>query len=223
MRRTLLIAVAVAAGLCVARAESRAGGPELGFNAGAMVPLSKFQRAVNKNVGGTFGFMGGYRFDLSDTLALSLVAQPQFFFYDTQDSSDDAAGMFMATAGPKLSIVTGDLETYITAQGGYYRDIVGPLSDDGWGFNAGGGVGYRITEADTIGVNARYDYTLLDAAADSDTSRQFVLTGFHYTHVFLPEPPPKVVPAPPPPPGAARPRRSPFAEGSRSRPAPARG
>ena len=54
-----------------------------------------------------------------------------------EDQKDeDAIGIFSITAGPKFSFGTGGpVEAYVGAAGGYYRDMMGPLSDDGAGFS----------------------------------------------------------------------------------------
>jgi hypothetical protein len=207
MRRGMLLSVATAAlvfGMGVA--QSRADGPEVGANVGAVVPLSKFKDAVSGGVGGTFGLLGGYRWDVADNFAISLVGQPQFLFYPTPSNrvNDEVGSMFVITAGPKFTLITGDIETYITAQGGYYRDMSGPLSSDGIGFNAGGGVNYRITDEDSLGIYGRYDYASMDTGPRDD-ERLFVLAGLSYTHYFAPEPVVAEAPPPPPPPPAPRP------------------
>jgi hypothetical protein len=196
----------------------RADGPEVGVNIGAAMPLSsKYRRTVDSNLGGTFGFWSGYRFDLSDNLALSIIGQPQFTFFKTErgccsgKNDHEESTLFGITGGPKLSLLTGIVETYVVAQGGYYRDMSGPMSDDGAGFNAGGGMNFWVAENTSLGIFGRYDYMNLVAAPGSDIERQMVLGGFALTHVFEPErivaaPPP---PPPPPPPPAARPAPAP--------------
>jgi outer membrane protein OmpA-like peptidoglycan-associated protein len=192
---------------------ARADGPEIGADVGAAVPLNKFKRVVDRNMGGTVGFWTGYRFDLTDNLALSVIAQPQYILFETQHGccrdDDGTKSIFSITAGPKFTLLTGPAETYIGAQGGYYRDVSGPMSDDGAGFNAGGGVNFTIAENTTFGVFGRYDYMNLVAAPRSDVARQLVLAGLTLQHVFEPPPPPpeRVVQAPPPPPPAPRPTR----------------
>ncbi len=212
MRRRKLLMVFTAAlvfGMGVAR--SHADGPEVGANVGAVVPLSKFKDAVSGGVGGTFGLSGGYRWYVADNFAISLVGQPQFLFYPTPTNrvNDDVGSMFVFTAGPKFTLITGDFETYVTVQGGYYRDMSGPLSADGAGFNAGGGINYRITDEDSLGLYGRYDHAFM-ATGPQEDERLFVLAGLAYTHYFAPPaviaeappppPPPAPRPAPPPPP-----------------------
>ena len=217
MRRMMMFlgACAIVAGFCLCSTLSWADGPEAGLNVGAVMPLSKYRHSVDGNVGGTFGLSGGYRFDLTDNLAISLLANPQFTFLPTDESRPwphtktvETSSVFGITAGPKFTLITGDLETYVGAQGGYYRDMSGPKPlDDGPGFNAGGGINYQIGNGTSIGLFARYDYAMMDANPRSDVDRQWVLAGLALQHVY--GAPPVVAPAPPPPP-APRPTPAPV-------------
>lgn len=213
MRRGMLL------GLCaliigtsfMSAVPTRADGPDIGVDVGAAVPLDKYKRVVDRNLGGTVGFWTGYRFDLSDNLALSLIGQPQYTMFHTQqgccEDDDGLTSVFSITGGPKLTLITGPVETYVGAQGGYYRDVSGPLSDDGAGFNAGGGVQFAVADNTHLGFFGRYDYMNLVAAPHSDVARQFVLAGLTLQHVFEPPPPPpRVAEAPPPPPAPPAPR-----------------
>jgi outer membrane protein OmpA-like peptidoglycan-associated protein len=185
-------------------------------NVGAAIPLDQYKRTIAKDVGGTAGFWGGYRFDLSDELALSIIAQPQFSFFKTQrdccrgENDHEESSLFAITSGPELSFFTGLVETHIGAQAGYYRDMSGPMSDDGFGFNAGGGLRFEVVRDTTVGLFGRYDYMNLVAAPGSDVERQRVLAGFTFQRVFEPPPPPPrraEAPPPPPPPPTPRVRR----------------
>ena len=230
MRRGMLLGLSfIAIGMCMMTSvPARADGPEIGVDVGAAIPLDKYKRTVSKDVGGTVGFWSGYRFDLTDNFAISLIGQPQFTFFSTQKgcctdppslrhpngkddngTSNDVATLFSITGGPKFSLLTGPVETYVQGLGGYYRDISGPMSDDGVGFNAGGGVNFEVAENTTVGLFGNYNYMNLVAAPRSDVARQMVLAGFAVQHVFepAPPPPPRVAPPPPPPPPAPRPTR----------------
>ncbi|HEY2388568.1 MAG TPA: OmpA family protein [Candidatus Binatia bacterium] len=215
MRRGLLLGLsAMAIGMCLmSTVPARADGPEIGVDVGAAIPLDKYKRTVSKDVGGTVGFWSGYRFDLTDNFAISLIGQPQFTFFDTQHGccKDDSgmASLFSITGGPKFSLITGPVETYIQGLGGYYRDMSGPMSDDGVGFNTGGGVNFFVADNTTVGLFGNYNYMNLVAAPHSDVARQMVLAGFAVQHVFeeAPPPPPKVAPPPPPAPPPPRPSR----------------
>jgi outer membrane protein OmpA-like peptidoglycan-associated protein len=207
MRRGISLGLsAVVMAVCVTSGvPAHADGPEIGVDVGAAVPLDKFKRVVAKNMGATVGFWTGYRFDLSDNLALSLVAQPQYILFETQGGCcrdhDGTKSIFSITGGPKFSLLAGPAETWVGAQGGYYRDVSGPMDDDGVGFNAGGGVNFAITDATSFGLFGRYDYMNLVAAPHSDVARQLVLAGLSLQHKFEPPPPPpRRAEAPPPPP-----------------------
>ncbi len=197
----------------VAAPVARADGPVIGANLGAAIPLDKYRRTISKDVGGTAGFWGGYQFDLTDDLALAIVANPQFMFFATESgccngkSSNDLSSLFSITGGPELSLRTGIVETYLGAKGGYYRDMSGPMSDDGAGFNAGGGLRFTVVRDTTVGLFGRYDYMNLVAVPHSDVARQLVLAGFTFQRVFQPPPPPPRRAEAPPPPPAPRPAR----------------
>ena len=141
-RRALVIGAGIALGMCLTSVPVRADGPEVGFNAGVAVPIKKYSHTV-EGVGGTAGFDGGYRFNLTDNIALSVLANPQFSFFGTEEGccqprreggdSDDIGSIFSITGGPKLSFLGDGFDAYVAGQGGYYRDMTRPLDDDGPG------------------------------------------------------------------------------------------
>ena len=196
---------------CIARAD----GPEVGVNVGAAFPLSKYKKTVNPDVGGTFGLEGGYRFNLSENFALSLLANPQFFLYDSEKEccgghrdSDDVASVFAITGGPRFSLLSGPVETYVGAAGGYYTDMSGQMEDDGVGFNAGGGLAFAVAPDTTLGLFGRYDYANMVARPGSDVARQWASGGITVQYVFqAAEAPPPAPPPPPPPPPPVTKRR----------------
>ena len=201
--KSTLLATALLS-MVVVPAAYAANGPEVGANVGAMIPLSKFKDTVDGDVGTTVGFYGGYRWDLTEALKLSLIAQPQFTFAPGTEKFNDGVAfgggfgsMVIFTGGPKLTLVTGPVETYFTTQGGFYKDLTGANDDTGGGFNAGGGVHYRIDDLTSVGVFARYDYSTLDASPTTSNTRQFVLAGLAVNHTF---PVPQVAVAAPPAP-----------------------
>ena len=216
MRRTsrAMMLFLCAAMMTVGTAGSaRADGGEVGFNAGAAIAIDKFQRTVHGDVGGTFGFSGGYRWNLTDTVALSLLGTPQFTFFPTEraccdDDDDDVQSIFSLTAGPKLTFGTGGpVSLYLGIAGGYYRDMSGPLSDDGGGFNTGGGIDFAVAENTSIGIFGRYDYARMVASDDTDCDRQWGTAGLAITHVFGEEEVIAAAPPPPPPPPPVTERR----------------
>ncbi len=208
------LAVAICAAIVGLGGTAYADGPEVGVNAGMAFPLSKYRRTIDPDIGGTFGIEGGYRFNLGDNFAISLLANPQFFLYegenhccDGHSSKDDLASVFAITSGPRFSLLTGPVETYANIQGGYYRDMSGQMSDDGIGFNAGGGIAFEVAPNTTLGWFGRYDYANMVARPGSDVARQWASTGVTVQHVFQPDeapvyspPPPPPAPPPPPPP-----------------------
>ena len=213
MRRHLAVVLAAAIAACGMMARvARADGPEVGVNVGAAMPLSKYKKTTSPDVGGTVGFEGGYRFDVTPEFAISLLANPQFFLYDNNKdccgnhSGDDVASVFSITGGPRFSLLTGPVETYVGAAGGYYRDMSGQMSDDGLGFNAGGGFAFAIAPDTTLGLFGRYDYANMVAQPGSDVARQWASAGITVQHVFqnAEEPPPAPPPPPPPPPAPKR-------------------
>ncbi len=212
MRRGL--AVALCAAVVGFGSTARADGPEVGVNAGMAFPLSKYRHTTDPDIGGTVGVEGGYRFNLTDNFALSLLGNPQFFLYDGEhhccngaSTNDDVGSVFSFTAGPRFSLLTGPVETYVGAAGGYYRDMSGQLSDDGAGFNAGGGIAFEVAPNTTIGWFGRYDYANMVARPGSDVARQWASTGLTVQHVFQPEEAPPPAPPPPPPPPPPAPKR----------------
>lgn len=188
---------------------------DLEVNAGAVIPLSKYKRTVDNDIGAALSVQAGYRYMLSDNVGVGLAGGPMFTFLPTVDSlqgagnnfDDDVGSNFVFTAGPKLSLLTEVIETYFTVQGGYYRDMSGPMQDDSGGFNAGGGLRIRITSNDSLGVFGRYDYSDQDAAPDTTNARQWVTTGVSYNHSFAPPPAAEYTPPPPPPPAPPVKRR----------------
>ena len=222
-KRGLAVALCAAVvGIGFTISTARADGPEVGVNVGAAVPIGKYRKTVDPDVGGTVGLEGGYRFNLTDNFALSIIGNPQFFLYESQHNlgngrhskNDDVASVFSITGGPRFSLLTGPVETYVGAAGGYYRDMSGQMSDDGAGFNAGGGLTFEVAPNTTLGLFGRYDYANMVARPGSDVERQWASTGFTVQHVFQPEeapayvpPPPRPAPPPPPPPPPVTQRR----------------
>jgi outer membrane protein OmpA-like peptidoglycan-associated protein len=213
MRRGRMLGVSVIAiGACLLSTATWASGPEAGLNLGAAIPLSKYRRTVDGNVGGTFGIEGGYRFTLTDNVALSLLGNPQFTFFPTEPgccsgkNDHEVGSVFGITAGPRLSFLADDLEIYLGSQGGYYRDMSGPMSDDGIGFNGNTGINFAVARHTSVGLYGRYDYANLVAAPGTDDNRQWVSAGVSLQYVFEPEPAMAQTPPPPAPPAPAPPK-----------------
>jgi outer membrane protein OmpA-like peptidoglycan-associated protein len=213
--RRVVAAASVAVIGLTAGAQAQESDFDLEVNAGAVFPLSKYKRTVDGDVGAGLSVQAGYRWMFNENIGLGLAGGPLFTFLPTVDSlqgagddfDDDVASNFVFTAGPKLSLLTEVIETYVTVQGGYYRDMTGPMDDDSGGFNAGGGLRIRMTANDSLGVFGRYDYSDQDAAPDTTNARQWVTTGVSYNHSFAPPPAPEYTPPPPPPPAPPVKRR----------------
>jgi outer membrane protein OmpA-like peptidoglycan-associated protein len=210
-RRWKAIVVVALVGAAVAVRPSAASGPEVGANAGVAVPLGDY--ADTADIGGTVGFHGGYRFSLAEGVSLGLLLQPQFTLLPTKgslrDQFSDLASMVIVTAGPEL-VIHHDKWTFTGGgQGGYYRDLSGPLSENAGGWNISGGVGYEVATNATLGLYARYDQAnMLPALGASDTAtRRLFLGGLSFDYVFAAPPPPPPAPAPPPPPPAQAKRK----------------
>jgi len=195
--------VAALMSMIVVPAAHAADGPEVGANVGAIISLSKFRDTIDGNTGATVGFYGGYRWDLTEALKISLIGQPQFTFAPGTERFNDGVAfgggfgsMVIFTGGPKLTYLTGPVETFFSVQGGFYHDLTGANSDTGGGANAGGGVYYRLDDLTSVGIWGRYDWSTMDANPETTNDRQFVLAGIGVNHTF---PVPQVAMAAPPP------------------------
>jgi len=220
-RWTLAIVKGLVLGMCSVSVSVRAdgGAAELGANMGVAVPLKDYSHTV-EGVGGTVGIDAGYRFFLTDNVALSVLGNPQFSFFGTEEGccrgpgdSDDIGVVGSMTAGPKLTIGADPVEFYVGGQGGWFWDLNRPIKDDGPGYVIRSGVDFHLDRANMLGVFGRYDVAYMTGEPESgDSQRKWVSGGLAYTHLFLPEerveyvppppppPPPAVRPAPPPPP-----------------------
>lgn len=206
LRKRLVIAAAAAlVALVSATGTARGDGAEVGFNAGMAFPLSKYRKTIDPDIGGTTGAEGGYRFDLTDSFAVTLFANPQWFLYDSKGTccgghhdEDDVAAVWSITSGPRFTLSAGPFETWVAAAGGYYRDLAGQMEDDGAGFNASGGMAVDITNHTTLGLMGRYDYANMVARPHSDVARQWASGMIAVQHVFRGDEAPEPVPPPPP-------------------------
>ena len=97
-------------------------------------------------------------------------------------------------------------KTFVNAAGGYYRDLSGQMSDDGAGFNAGGGIAFELAPNATLRFFGRYDYANMVARPNSDVARQWASGGVAFQYVFAPVHEEYVAPPPPPPPPPPAPR-----------------
>ncbi|MFQ5667082.1 MAG: OmpA family protein [Candidatus Binatia bacterium] len=202
MRQKLLCWVGgLVLGLGCVTAVTQASEPVAGLDIGAAVPTEKFRRSAD--VGGAIAPFAGYRFDVLDGFAISLLGQPQLAAFPTdvdREPENDATTIFSLTAGPRFSLLNDRAEVFFSAQGGYYTDITGPLNDDDVGFNISGGVNYEFVHGTALGLFIRRDQAGIRAARSTSEDMTFVTTGLSLTHRFLPPPPVVAAAAPPPPP-----------------------
>jgi OOP family OmpA-OmpF porin len=193
-----------------------AGEPVIGMELSAAVPISKFKRTAD--LGGAAGVYGGYHFHFSDTVGLSLLANPEFSFFPSSPPNDRANGyesdsdlvaIMGLNAGPRLTIGDEKAEFFLDGRGGYFRELSGPLNEDGPGFNAGAGVGFGIAEGTYVTLAGRYNEVFMRAqrgyvtaikGGSSSHNLRFVTAGIGIEHRFLAPEPVEAAPPPPPPP-----------------------
>jgi outer membrane protein OmpA-like peptidoglycan-associated protein len=191
----------VAAAAAMRAVAVQAGEPVVGVDVGAAFPTEHFRDTADP--GGAIAPFAGYRlFTLGETVAVSLLAQPQFAAFQTtvdRKPESDVTSVFSFSLGPRLSLLDENVEAYFSAQGGYYTDITGPLNGEDGGWNIAGGLNYSLTKATALGLFARRDQSSIRAERGSGKDLTFITTGFGLQHRFLPAPP-KVAEAPPPPP-----------------------
>jgi len=202
----ILFACLLVLGLGLGIARDAAGdGFEFGVETGATFPLSKTKRSMG-DVGGSIGLPGGYRWNLGQNFALSVVGQPNFFAFPTEEGfpGSNMSSNFSYTVGPKATFLTKWVSVHAGAQGGYYQDLTGPMDDGGAGFNGNLGVSYRFDEHQSLGLFGRYDYSAQKAAPNTDNSRQMATAGLQYLYSWAEPPPPPPAPEPPPEPAPAR-------------------
>lgn len=186
--------------------DAAADGFEFGVETGATFPLSKTKESMG-DVGGSIGLPGGYRFNIGQNLGISIIGQPNFFAFPTEEgfAGSNMSSNFSYTVGPKFTLLTKYLTAHAGAQGGYYQDLTGPMDDGGAGFNGNMGVSYRFDEYQSLGLFGRYDYSTQQASPTSNNTRQMATGGVQYLYSWAqPEPPPPAPEPPPPAPVAKR-------------------
>lgn len=202
--------------------------PVVGAELSAAVPISKFQRSAG-DVGGAASVYGGYRFSLADGVALSLLANPEFSFYENTapkcnngaapnscnlgiSPDSDFISIMALNAGPRLSIGDPSAEFFIDGRGGYYRELGGPLNDDGPGFAVGAGLGFELAKGTLLTIAGRYNEAFMRAqrgyvaaakGGSSSANLRYVTAGLGIEHRFLAPAAVKAAPPPPPPPPPA--------------------
>ena len=199
--RWLGLAVVV---VCLGAPVARAGEPVAGVDVGAAIPISTFKKTAD--VGGSIAPFLGYRF-AGEGFAISLLGQPQFVGFRTtvnKDPDSDITSLFVLTAGPRFSLIDEGKEVFVSAQGGLYSDLTGPLNDNAGGYAIAGGFNYALNPDTLLGLFLRRDEASMRAARGSNDDLTFLTTGLSFEHRFLP-PPPVVAEVPPPPPPAPAP------------------
>ncbi len=191
--------------VCVAVRAGWAGEPVVGVDVGAAIPISGFRKTADE--GGVVAPFVGYRF--GDKVSFTPLVQPQFAAFGTavdERPESDITSIFGITGGGRLSLHDETREIYVSAQGGYYSDITGPINDKGDGFSLGGGFNYEFQPGTSLGLFLRRDQTSMRAARGSLEDLTYVLGGLSLQYRFQPPAPaPAVaqappVPAPPPAP-----------------------
>jgi outer membrane protein OmpA-like peptidoglycan-associated protein len=184
-------------------APASAGGPVVGVDAGATLPIGTFQRTTDP--GGAIAPFVGYQ--IGKKFAFTPMVQPALFTFSTdveRDRDSDVTSIFGILGGGRLSWFDERKEIYFSAQGGYYTDLSGPVNDKGEGFNIAGGFNYEFWEGTAFGAFIRRDQSSMNAARGSTNDLTFLFTGLEFRHRFMPPPPAPAVavapPAPPPPP-----------------------
>jgi outer membrane protein OmpA-like peptidoglycan-associated protein len=201
--------LAVLGVLALARDARAEDGPEAGGYLGAGFPVGHYTDTAD--IGGVAGAFGGYRW-MFDKSAISLIGNPQFTILPSEacpggplfvscDNDTDITSTFSLTAGPKFSIVDSGTELSVALLGGYFRDIAGPIDEQGGGLAVHAALGFDVTPMLNFGLFARFEEIFLRPAANSDRDdRQLVSAGLQlgwHPEEAVAAPPP---PPPPPPP-----------------------
>jgi outer membrane protein OmpA-like peptidoglycan-associated protein len=201
--------------LLAAPGTARGDGAEAGGYLGAAFPVGHYTDTAD--IGSVVGAQGGYRWNMSENGAISLIGGPQFTLLPTEncpspplavscDNSDDIASTWSFTAGPKFTITGEKAELSVAVLGGFFDDISGPLDEDGGGLAVHGVLGANIGHGMNLGVFVRFEEQFLRATAAAgsggDDDRQLVMSGFTLNWNFEPEPVEAAPPPPPPPPPA---------------------
>jgi outer membrane protein OmpA-like peptidoglycan-associated protein len=191
---------------------ARGDGPEAGGYLGAGFPVGHYSDTAD--IGGVIGGWGGYRWTMSETGAFSLIGGPQFTLLPSEDcptgatlvrcdDADDITSTFSLTAGPKFTILSDGTELSVALLGGYFRDVRGPLSEDGGGLAVHGMLGRDVGAGINVGLFVRFEEIFLRPAANVDRDdRQMVMAGLQVGWSLAPEPVEAAPPPPPPPPPA---------------------
>jgi len=206
----------VALALSLSPGTARGDGAEAGGYIGAGFPVGHYGDTAG--IGGVIGAQGGYRWNMSENGAISLIGGPQFTLLPSEDcpsgplavncnEDDSLASTWSFTAGPKFTIVGETAQLSIALLGGFFDDISGPLDEKGGGLAIHGVLGGNVTREVNVGLFVRFEEIFLRATAAADSGgqddRQMVMSGISVNWNFEPEPVQAAPPPPPPPPPPA--------------------
>lgn len=188
---------------CLGVTDARANELAVGVEAGAAMPAQKFRSTAH--VGGHIAPSLGYRFDLGETFAVTLLGETQFAGFPTQldpNPSSSMTGLFSLTGGARFSLIDGNLELFFSPKGGYYWAVSGPPRGEDGGFNLTGGLSYEVLRGLQAGIYVRRDQTGIDPQPGLHKDTAWISAGLSAQYRFLP-PLAVVAEAPPPPPEPA--------------------
>jgi outer membrane protein OmpA-like peptidoglycan-associated protein len=199
--RSGLVGLALVSAIVALASETRAGEPVVGLDLGAALPISTFKQTADP--GGSIAPFLGYQFG-NRGFAFTPLVQPMYVIFgtnsDVTNQQNRYTTIFAITAGARASLFDEKKEIFLSAQGGYYDDIYGPIDDKSGGFNIAAGFNYEIWRGTALGAFFRYDQTNMRAARGEDADLKFVSPGLSLRHRFLPPVAPPVAAAPPPAP-----------------------
>jgi len=181
------------------------GGPVVGADVGAAIPISDFQSSADP--GGSIAPFVGWQIGNGTGFTITPIIQGQFAGFTEDESAGGTPTITSAHGGARFSLNDEAVEIYFGAVGGYYWSTSGPTEhDNGNGFGISGGLNYELWRGGAVGIFARYDQARIRPSATADNQDlQFLTSGFEVRQRFLaaeepPPPPPPVAVAPPPPP-----------------------
>jgi len=212
-----IVALAALA-LVVSPGTARGDGAEAGGYLGAAFPVGHYSDTAD--IGGVIGAQGGYRWNMDENGAISLIGGPQFTLLPSEncpaaplgvrcDNSDDITSTWSFTAGPKFTVTGEKAELSVAVLGGFFDDISGPIDENGGGLAVHGTLGGNIGHGMNLGVFVRFEEAFLraNASADSPDDRQMVMAGLTLNWNFQPEAEAAPPPPPPPPPAPVTKRK----------------
>ncbi|MEO8601744.1 MAG: OmpA family protein [bacterium] len=185
--------------------EIKGGGPVVGVDVGAALPISDFRRSADP--GGSLAPFVGWQIGSGKGFTITPIIQGQFAGFSAGgEFGNGTPSITSAHGGMRFSLNNENTEIYLGAVGGYYWSTSGPSEhDNGNGFGISGGLNYALWQGGALGVFARYDQARIRPyPSDDNQETKFITTGLEVRQRFFgaepPPPPPPVVAAAPPPP-----------------------